>query len=581
MRHTLRGVEPPSVPRAEPWLARYRARIDPARLRRSSQRLAQALLLSAIVGVGTGLVVVGFQKVTLDLMWEHVRELPPWASVLPGAGLAVAWGALRASRTPNADTAEEYVRVYHERRARLRVRDLAAKLVAGAATIGSGGSVGLEGPSLLIGGTTGDVLQHRLSRFFDREDAKVMLVAGAAAGIAAVFKAPLTGLVFAMEVPYRGDVARHVLGPAMVAAAGGYLVEASLRGVTPLIPAVGPAGFDLRELMLSLALGLVAGAAARVIIAVFRRTGNAMNAIAAPWRIAVAGIVLAVIGLGSHALYGRPLALGYGEEAIHAAALGRLTAGMLLALLVMKIVGTSVTVGAGGVGGIFFQLVVMGTAMGGAVGQLVGARYGTLFPLVGMASLLGAAYHTPLAGVSFVAEATGRAGFIIPTFVATAAAYVTVGPNSISHRQRFRRAGPVERMLDVPILDVLERDPATVRDIDTLDWVVQRSLRHRAKTFPVVEEDGRTVLGVVDIDRVMDEPRERWQQLRVRDVMRTDYPHATSSWTARRALEAMAEADIDYLPVVDDEGRLFGVVITSEVFRLTEVLDRLRSEGAG
>src|SRR5206468_5742813 len=109
-----------------------------------------------------------------------------------------------------------------------------------------------------------------MSRFFSRDDAKVLLVAGAAAGVAAIFKAPATGVVFALEVPYRRDLARRMLLPAMFSAAASYVVFAAINGTTPLFPIAGAPPFDLRDLGGAALLGLVCGAGARLFTAALR-----------------------------------------------------------------------------------------------------------------------------------------------------------------------------------------------------------------------------------------------------------------------------------------------------------------------
>jgi CIC family chloride channel protein len=547
------------------------------RIRRASGRLAKWLGLAAVVGVLTGLVVVGFQALVLDVAWEPILAGPPWlAFVTPGLGLLAAWGLVRLTRSRSPGTGEEYIRVFHDRRARLPVRDLGPKLLAGVATLGLGGSMGLEGPALFAGGTVGEAVQRRFAGFFDREEARVMLVAGAAAGIAAVFKAPLTGLVYAMEVPYRDDVARHVLGPALVASATGYIVEAAFRGVDPLIPVVGTGQFSLTELGLAVALGIVVGLVGRSLLMLLRRVERGMAPIRPTGRIALAAAVLALCGMASRALSGAPLALGPGEAAIHAAAVGELAGSALLALLVFKAVATSVTVAAGGVGGLFFPLVVMGAALGGAFGQMVSGS-GTLFPLAGMASLLGAAYHTPLAGVSFVAEATGRAAFVVPAFVATAAAYATIGGASISHRQRFRRATPVEQMLDVPITDVATLERATVEPGMRIDDFVRLALEQRYRTFAVVDDAG-ALLGVVDLDAATVLDPALWPQRTVAGSMRPPVVVGSPGWTAHQGVEVMSAAQVDHLPVVEETGRLVGVVRSSEVVRLGQILEQVRDD---
>src|SRR5690606_20074439 len=122
------------------------------------------------------------------------------------------------------------------------------KVIGSAMTLGSGNAFGFEGPSILIGSTIGSTIDARFGSRGRRDDAKVLMVAGAAAGVAAVFKAPLTGVVFALEVPYRADLARRALLPCLVAAGASYVTFAALLGTEPLLRTGGSAPFDLRDL---------------------------------------------------------------------------------------------------------------------------------------------------------------------------------------------------------------------------------------------------------------------------------------------------------------------------------------------
>ena len=130
----------------------------------------------------------------------------------------------------------------------LRVRPALARLVAAVATLGLGGALGYEGPSVYAGATIGERLERRLPRMFATPGRQALLVAGAAAGVAAIFKAPATGAVFALEVPYQDDLARRSLLPALIGAASGYLTYVAIIGTTPLFTVAGRPPFDLRDL---------------------------------------------------------------------------------------------------------------------------------------------------------------------------------------------------------------------------------------------------------------------------------------------------------------------------------------------
>ncbi|MEO5898745.1 MAG: chloride channel protein, partial [Ilumatobacteraceae bacterium] len=170
-------------------------RVLPAHRRQQLQQLAlqsrQLILLAAITGVVTGLIVAGFDRLVVEVAFDHILELPLWAiAVLPGCGLLVAAGA-RYVLGPKVGpaTADEYLHSFHDPDHQLRWRPFLARMIAAVAVLGTGGPMGLEGPSLYAGATVGAELQGRFRGTFKNTDRRVLMVAGAAAGVAAIFKA--------------------------------------------------------------------------------------------------------------------------------------------------------------------------------------------------------------------------------------------------------------------------------------------------------------------------------------------------------------------------------------------------------
>ena len=238
-----------------------------------------------------------------------------------------------------------------------------------------------------------------------------MLVAGAAAGIAAIFKAPATGAIFAIEVPFQEDLARRMLLPAMVAAASGYLALVAINGTTPLFPVHGAPPFSFTDLAGAAVLGLTAGFGAKVFAAMIRHArSTCRGSRIARVRVVACGATIAVLFAIGRGLTGESLVLtpGYGVVT-WALAPGRAVA-VLLAVLVLRCLATGAAVAGGGVGGLFVPLVVAGALLGRAFGAAVGST-DSLFLVIGIAAFLGAGYRVPLAAVVFVAETTGRPGF--------------------------------------------------------------------------------------------------------------------------------------------------------------------------
>ncbi len=286
------------------------------------------------------------------------------------------------------------------------------------------------------------------------------MVAGAAAGIAAVFKAPLTGVVFALEVPYRADLARRALLPTLVAAGSAYVVYVAIVGTAPLLPAGGAAPFDLRDLGGGLLVGLACGALARVGAHAIQAAKHLTVDIRI--RVAAAVVGLGLAGVIAHAAYDEPLHLGPSYQAIDWARSSDRTFLLLAGLLALRAAVTWLAISGGAVGGLFIPLVTMGTVVGALFQHVIEAPNPGLFPTIGIAAFLGAGYRTPLAGVAFVAEATGDPGFLVPALLAAAVAQLVMGRQSFSPYQIDERVPDVTPLDDLKVGDVMSASPDTV-----------------------------------------------------------------------------------------------------------------------
>lgn len=550
------------------------------RLAALGRRTRETILLSAVTGLATGAVVALFEEVTRHRLFEQLADSPRPVRVLaPVAGLLIAAAALRwIGGDASPSTADEYISNFHDANRRLPLRAVPARIVASVATLGSGGALGYEGPSILLGAAVGDGLQARLARFFSREDAKVLLVCGAAAGVAAIFKAPATGMVFALEVPYQEDVARRMLLPAGIAAAVSYVTFVSLVGTEPLLAVSGQPPFALRDLAGAAVLGVCCGVGARWYTQVL--VGVKALAVDLPpfGRALAGGAGLALLATLSFAVFDEGLTLGAGYDNIEWALDAEHGLGLVALLLALRVVATVVTVGGGGAGGLFIPLVVAGALVGRLVGGVFGHEgTGTdFFPLVGVAAFLAAGYRVPLAGVMFVAESTGRPGFIVPGVIASMVAQLFMGRASASAYQATRRAGHLERRFVLPLTTALRTDVATAPPDTTLEeFVWQHLLGNRQQAVPVV--DGSAYLGVMRIDEAMLVPRDEWPVTLIGDHMRADYPTIGLGTFLRDALVLMEEADVDLLPVVDGD-TFVGIVTTDEILHLDEILGRAEDE---
>jgi CIC family chloride channel protein len=545
---------------------------DRARLAALGRRSRQVLLLAGSTGVIVGLSVAAFERITAEVLLAGVLRLPlGLQAAAPAVGLLVAGLCLRlGGRQLSPSTSDEYIRAFHDS-GPMPLRAVPFRIAATIATLGSGAPLGYEGPALYGGAGIGTAIQRRLRHLFGPEDAKVLLVAGAAAGVAAIFKAPVTGLVFALEVPYQEDLARRMLLPAAIGAAASYVTFAALAGTEAILPVAGRPPFNLVDLGGAAVVGVAAGVLARAFI-VLIRVCKRLSARGHPLvRPVLAGAALAATVLAAHALGDSSLALGPGYQALGWALDPRQSLVAIIALGTLRVAGTGATIAGGGAGGLFIPLVIQGALVGRVVGGAFEVETTTLFPVIGMAAFLGAGYRVPLAAVVFVAEFTGRPGFVVPGLIAAVVAQLVMGHESISPYQVAGRVGHLEARLRLPLGSVVNTEARTAPPEATVEEVFWHHLVG-TRQHSVAIVDGTGYVGIATAEGIGAIPRERWATTLVREVMRTDVPVAEVSWLLSDAIRALEDAALDRIAVCDD-GRFVGVITSSDLVQLDQVLD--------
>ena len=414
-----------------------------------ARNLHRWLVIAPLIGLLTGLVITAVAVVILDWLWPIVFTFylaHPW-SIVPGLtiGLGVT-GAIMQWLTPDPDehSTEEIVRSYHHDQGAIALNAFLPKLVAAVTTVGFGGSAALEGPSIYGGGAIGSWLWTHVQRFAPTpRDRRIMLISGAAAGMAAVFRAPLTGLVFALEMPYKDDLAHEALLPSLIAAVVAYVTLAAFLGARPVFDFVSGAPFTGPDLAWSALLGALIGVAAMGFALLFRRArAFFVNARWPHWtKLAAGGALTGVCGLAfMHLFHDTLVPIGPNYEAVGLILGTRHNATELVAFGGFKLAATIFTLASGGVSAMFVPLFLTGEALGTAFGQVIAGPV-ELYAAVGMSAFIAAAYKTPLAAVVFVAEATGGHAYIVPALVGAAVAYAVSGDASVSGDQRVHQGG--------------------------------------------------------------------------------------------------------------------------------------------
>ena len=279
------------------------------------------------------------------------------------------------------------------------------------------------------------------------------MVAGAAAGVAAIFKAPATGCVFALEVPYQDDFARKMLLPALVASASGYLAFVAVHGTAAPDPGRAAPPLSAADLVGRIVLGLAAGPRRRACsprCCAERRPSKAARGSGSA--VAASGALLALIAWTGDLLAHEPVAIGVGYSTI-AWALEPRSGGVAAPR------GPAAALPrdrrdrrpAAGSADSSSRSSSTGALLGRAAGALVPGLDNHLALVVGVAAVLGAGYRVPLAAIVFVAEATGRPGFIVPALLAAVAADLVMGRRSVTAYQRASApADPTFPGLDSP-----------------------------------------------------------------------------------------------------------------------------------
>jgi chloride channel protein, CIC family len=540
-----------------------------------SRSLHKWLLIAPIIGISTGLVVTAVAVIILKQMWPAVLKFylgHHWSMIVGlTVGFAVTGFIMQyLTPDPNEHSTEEIIQSYHAHRGAVGMRAFVPKLIAAITTVGMGGSAALEGPSIYGGGAIGSWLWTKLGRLhLEPRDRRIMLISGAAAGMAAVFRAPLTGLVFALEMPYKDDLAHEALLPSLIASVVSYVTLAAFLGAKPIFNFQSATSFTGRDLLWCALLGIAIGLIALVFSITFRRVRTFVVRWKAPhWlKLTIGGFFTGLCGLGFVLIYkGSLTPLGPNYDAV----------GMILSMNhgplelvvfgILKLVATLFSLAFGGVSAMFVPLFLTGGAFGSAFGQAV-VHSGSveLYAAVGMAAFIAAGYKTPLAAVVFVAEATGGHAFIIPALIGAAVAYGVSGDASVSGDQRVNEAARVFELTGLSVSDFMQRQVISLQASSTLaEFADVISPEHPHMTFPVL--DGPRVVGTITAATLRGIPPEQRQSTKVSDLMERKFAHVLPECDAMEALRLMLrEGSRPMLVVTSSNDELEGIVTKTDI----------------
>ena len=475
----------------------------------------------------------------------------------------------------------------------IKVRTFCTRMLASAITLGSGGSAGKEGPIIQIGASIGSAV----GQFFKVSGARmrVLVGCGAAAGLAAIFNAPIAGVLFSLEVVL-GEFSVHSFTPIVISSVVGTAVSRAwlMEGAALKLPPYTL--FSYWEIGFYALLGIASG-----VVSVYftkalhgvEKLSHRRGPLKTHWQPIIGGLVVGMIG------FFFPQILGCGYSPIVQAIEGNFLWNILLALLVLKIIATAFTLGTGGSGGILYPCLFMGAMLGGIMGFAFNVLAPGIAPsaggyaLVGMGAVLGAAVQAPLAAIMMGFELTGSYAVILPLMTACVLATM-VHRRLMSHS--IYTQSLVDRGIDISaaremgvltsltVADVMNREVARIPGNMPYNEVVQLCLKGQGNYLYTTDEEDNLegVISFQDIKEFIYDDQLNGL-VYARDIANRDVVYVTPDESLASSLNKFSYIDMEELPVVgSDDGfrRLLGIITRSELMKIyhKEMLRRVMIE---
>jgi CIC family chloride channel protein len=508
----------------------------------------------------------------------------PWAIPLICGlgGLIVGLITTRFSPESEGHGTDAVIDAYHHKSGNIRARVPLVKAVASSITIGSGGSGGTEGPAGQIAAGFGSLIGKLFK--LNEDERRIAVAAGLGAGIGSIFKIPLGGAVFSAEVFYRRDFEVRALIPGLVASVTGYTIFGFVFGWDPLftIP------FDLVKytnpvsLLLYALVGLICAGVSVGYVKTFYTISDYFSKIQIPKYLkpAIGGILVGMIGI----VFPQVLGTSYGWLQIAINQDYALFPFYIIgAVIVLKILATSLTIGSGGSAGVFGPSMV--------IGGLLGAFIGTAFHLLGlftwidvssviivsMVSFFGATAKTPISSIIMGSELTGGYALLAPMMLATFVAYIMSGQHSSIFRNQVlnRSDSPAHRteyqrviLSDLYVKDIMKNPVNKLSKNLSIEEALLILNRNNSRMIMVVNESDK-LEGVVYRFKLFEFPEEYRKSTKLENIMIKDPFFAYTSDSLHHALIRLSSNDLQEMPVLSNEDhKVIGIVTIADLVKL-------------
>lgn len=549
------------------------------------------IIMGGIVGVAGGYGAIVFRYLIAfftNLGWGTLTGLrgldflnialmaPIWVKILVPAVGGLAVGILVSFFAPEAKGhgVPEVMEAVALRGGRIRTRLIAVKTLASAISIGTGGSVGREGPIVQIGSAIGSSLGQMWN--VSGPQLRTLVACGAAAGIAATFNAPMAGIIFSLEIILPEFAASQFI-PIAVSSVMATAISRHYLGNYPAFEIPSYALVSYMELIFYLVLGVLSG----IVAYTFIRTLFVMEDL---WdRLKMPLYVKAVIGgalVGCIGIF-IPNIFGVGYETVTHVLMERTLGGILVALLAAKILATSITIASGGSGGIFAPSLFMGATLGGVFGHVVHSVFPQItatpgaYALVGMGAVVAGTTRGPIAAIMIIFEMSSDYHIILPLMFACTIGLVVsavMSPESIYTMKLVRRGTDIYKnrgpniLRALKVAEVMKREVEIIEDSTPLQDIISRMRESQHSHFFVMGKDRRVVghIRLETLKPILWNYETIGSLVIASDIMDRNVTVVKPSEALDFAMQLLGRFDLDEIPVVE-EGKVVGTLRRQDV----------------
>jgi CIC family chloride channel protein len=555
-----------------------------------------------LVGLGAGIGAVAFRYLIRAVEWIGYVWFPSvtsgwgnaYAIIVPAVGgLLVGLLVYYFAREAKGHGVPEVMEAVALHGGRIRPRVAVVKSLASSICIGSGGSVGREGPIVQIGSALGSTIGQALHLSNDR--VRNLVACGAAGGIAATFNAPIAGVIFALEV-ILGDFKLHYFISVVISSVTASVVGRVVFGDVPAFPIPTEYGIkSLWEFGFYILLGVLAALTGVLFVRLLYWTEDIFDKWTSvpEWvQPAIGGALLGGLAL-AYPLFtpttwvGVPQIFNVGYEAIGAALSNQLLLGVVVSLLFLKIIATSLTLGSGGSGGVFAPSLFMGAMLGTAVELVIRILFPSIvappgaYALVGMAAVFAASAHAPITAIIILFELTGDYRIILPMMltvvISTLLAQKLLEGESIYTLKLSRRGIRLKSGRDIDVMDGVTVGEVMTHEVDTISSDTSLAelseilsiTRHHG--MPILDNQGKLwgIVTVTDLDLAFQKNLPDGTPVTDIGTDKASTMVAFPDESMGEALARMGIRGVGRLPVVsrEDNDQLVGLIRRADIIR--------------